>query len=48
MKYCYGRTKLAALPLPSTSPANCRITLSKLLEQYAALAMDSGEGRVDE
>jgi hypoxanthine-DNA glycosylase len=36
-KYCYGRTKLAALPLPSTSPANCRVSFSGLLKQYAAL-----------
>jgi hypoxanthine-DNA glycosylase len=37
MKHCYGATKLAAVPLPSTSPANCRVSFSQLLEQYSAL-----------
>jgi hypoxanthine-DNA glycosylase len=37
MKYCHGITRLAAVPLPSTSPANCRASFSELLKQYAAL-----------
>ncbi|MDR2803979.1 MAG: DNA-deoxyinosine glycosylase [Treponema sp.] len=42
MKHCYGRTKLAALPLPSTSPANCRVTIPELIEQYAEAGLTGG------
>jgi hypoxanthine-DNA glycosylase len=36
-KHCYGTTKIAAVPLPSTSPANCRVSFAELLEKYAVL-----------
>ncbi|MDR2097151.1 MAG: DNA-deoxyinosine glycosylase [Spirochaetaceae bacterium] len=36
-KLCYPVTRLAAIPLPSTSAANCRVTFPRLLESYAVL-----------
>ncbi len=33
-KYCYPKTGIEAINLPSTSGANCRISFDKLLEQY--------------
>ena len=42
MKHCYVRTGIAAVPLPSTSPANCRVTFPELIKQYAALRPTSG------
>lgn len=33
-KYCYPVTKFPALVLPSTSPANCRMSLAALTEAY--------------
>ena len=41
MKRCYGITRMAAVPLPSTSPANCRFSFPELLKQYAALRQAS-------
>ncbi len=31
-KYCYPKTKIKAIPLPSTSPANCRKGIEDELE----------------
>ena len=36
-KYCYPRTGMAAIALPSTSPANCRMTYEKLYKEYAVI-----------
>lgn len=33
-KYCFPQTKIAAIPLPSTSPANARMDLATLIEAY--------------
>lgn len=33
-KYCYPLTLIHAIKLPSTSPANCRIKFSELVESY--------------
>lgn len=33
-KYCYPDTKREAISLPSTSPANCRMSYAELLEEY--------------
>ncbi|MDR0866912.1 MAG: DNA-deoxyinosine glycosylase [Planctomycetota bacterium] len=35
-KLCYPQTGIAATPLPSTSPANARFSLAKLIAAYAA------------
>jgi hypoxanthine-DNA glycosylase len=43
MKHCYERTHLAAVPLPSSSPANCRVSFSELLKQYAALRDETAD-----
>lgn len=34
MKYCYPQTKIPAIGLPSTSPANRRITYDQLKNEY--------------
>lgn len=36
-RYCEPNTGIAAVPLPSTSPANCRMRLEQLTEAYAAI-----------
>ena len=37
-KYCYPETKIKAVALPSTSPANCRFyTFDSLLEKYSVI-----------
>lgn len=33
-KYCFPQTGIAAIPLPSTSPANARMNLAVLIEAY--------------
>lgn len=33
-KYCYPKTGIAAIVLPSTSPANCRMSYEELYEAY--------------
>ena len=33
-RYCFPRTRLPVHTLPSTSPANCRISMEELLESY--------------
>lgn len=37
-KLCLPQTGIEAVELPSTSPANCRLSLQKLTEQYRAIA----------
>lgn len=36
-KYCYDKTKIPAIPLASTSPANCAFKLEDLLIEYRKL-----------
>lgn len=36
-KYCYPKTKIKAIPLYSTSPANCAISFDKLIENYSQI-----------
>jgi hypoxanthine-DNA glycosylase len=33
-RFCYPKTKMVAAELPSTSPANCRISYEKLKSEY--------------
>lgn len=33
-KYCYPDTKIPSIMLPSTSPANCKISYAQLLDAY--------------
>ena len=33
-RFCYSKTGMVAVPLPSTSPANCRWPYEKLLDAY--------------
>lgn len=37
-KYCYPKTGIKAILLPSTSPANCRLSYEKLREAYSAVS----------
>jgi hypoxanthine-DNA glycosylase len=36
-RYCYPVTGREIITLPSTSPANCRVTYEKLYEAYAVI-----------
>lgn len=36
-KYCYKKTNIKAVYLPSTSPTNCRLKLQDLTEEYKIL-----------
>ncbi len=36
-KYCYPKTKIAAVQLPSTSPANCRMKYEELYQAYMVI-----------
>lgn len=36
-KYCYPKTKIPAIGLPSTSPANCGTSYEKLYEAYSEI-----------
>ncbi len=36
-RYCYPKTGIEAVQLPSTSPANCRITYEELRQAYAVI-----------
>ena len=36
-KLCEPKTKISAISLPSTSPANCRFTLERLVEEYSVI-----------
>lgn len=36
-RYCYPSTAIEAIPLPSTSPANCRVSYEALYEAYAVI-----------
>ena len=36
-RYCYERTKIPAENLPSTSPANCRVSYQELYQAYAVI-----------
>ena len=36
-KYCLSKTGIPALALPSTSPANCRMTYDNLKQAYAVI-----------
>lgn len=36
-RYCLPKTGIAAVALPSTSPANCRMTYEELYEAYSAI-----------
>ncbi|MGN1266750.1 MAG: uracil-DNA glycosylase family protein, partial [Dorea sp.] len=36
-KYCYPKTKIPAIGLPSTSPANCGTSYEKLYEAYSEM-----------
>ena len=33
-KLCFSNTEMAARPLPSTSPANCRLSIEQLVDAY--------------
>lgn len=37
MKYCYNETNIPAIGLPSSSPANRRISYEKLIEDYSKI-----------
>ena len=37
MKYCYPKTNIPAIGLPSSSPANRRISYEKLKEEYSKI-----------
>lgn len=37
MKYCYPKTNIPAIGLPSTSPANRRISYDQLKEEYSKI-----------
>ena len=36
-RLCYPKTNVPAVSLPSTSPANCRLSYDKLLEAYRVI-----------
>ena len=36
-KYCYPQTGIQAISLPSTSPANCRMSYEELYDAYAVI-----------
>lgn len=36
-RYCYHKTGIEAICLPSTSPANCRVSYEELYEAYAVI-----------
>ena len=36
-RYCYPKTGIEAVILPSTSPANCRVTYEELYHAYARI-----------
>lgn len=36
-KYCYPKTQMPAIALPSTSPANCRMSFEQLRESYQVI-----------
>lgn len=36
-KYCLSKTGIPAITLPSTSPANCRMTYDDLKQAYAVI-----------
>lgn len=36
-KYCYPQTKIPSVMLPSTSPANCRMSYEELKREYEAI-----------
>ena len=36
-RYCYPQTGIPAVPLPSTSPANCAVTCEQLKSAYGAV-----------
>lgn len=37
-KYCYGKTNIADVKLPSTSPANAGVSMEQLLEHWRVLS----------
>ena len=37
-KYCEDSTRIKAIKLPSTSPANCAVKMEKLVEEYSVVA----------
>lgn len=37
-RYCYPKTGMEAIGLPSTSPANCRTTYEELYRAYSVIA----------
>ncbi|MDR0409285.1 MAG: DNA-deoxyinosine glycosylase, partial [Spirochaetaceae bacterium] len=39
-RFCSDKTGIPAIPLPSTSPANCRVSFAELLECYSKLRAD--------
>lgn len=36
-RYCYPKTGIEAVALPSTSPANCRVTYEELYQAYSVI-----------
>lgn len=36
-KYCYPKTKISAIYLPSTSGANCRLSFDSILKKYSII-----------
>ena len=36
-KYCEDSTRIKAVKLPSTSPANCAVKMEKLVEEYSTI-----------
>lgn len=36
-KYCFDKTKIESIYLPSTSPANCRCSYNNLLNEYSII-----------
>lgn len=37
MKYCYPKTGIEAIYLPSTSPANCSVSFEELVKEYSKI-----------
>lgn len=46
-RYCFPKTGIASIVLPSTSPANCRVSYEELYEAYAIITKFTAEVSVE-